>query len=226
MNKVKSKKCGFSLSHCIKKKSCFYQFWGFPGFQEFAFSLLHSIFLWKNYSKNIFQIIASSHCFIGSQIPWEPALPGFALTFQSPGPHLGNQSPSQDEEQAVRAVALSFPEMLANQSVVSSEPWLCTSPSPISWLVPFGCLDSAPAYALWQVELTSLSSQGLPCLEGQWHPATQSGRGGQSYADLTLLLNSYASAVWRFNDSSYVGLGEQNRAYLPGLWEGQMKWCL
>lgn len=149
MNKVKSKKCGFSLSHCKKKKkSCFYQFWGVSRFPRIYLACYIVYFCGKIIARISFRSLLSSHCFIGSQIPREPALSGFALTFQSPGPHLGNQSPSQDEEQAVRAVALSFPEMLANQSVVSSEPWLCTSPSPISWLVPFGCLDSAPCLCL------------------------------------------------------------------------------
>lgn len=142
-----------------------------------------------------FRSLLSSHCFIGSQIPREPALSGFALTFRVQVPIWATRVLLRMKNR--QSGLLPCPSQKCWQTRV----WCPLSPG--SALHPLQYLDwfhlvawiLLPAYALWQVELTSLSSQGLPCLEGQWHPATQSGRGGQSYADLTLLLNSYASAV-------------------------------
>ena len=102
VKKVKSKKCGFSLSlfHKIvkkKKKSCIYQFWGVSRFPRIYLACYVVYFCGKITARISFGSLLSSHCFIGSQIPWEPALSGFALTFQSPCPHPRNQSPSWDE---------------------------------------------------------------------------------------------------------------------------------
>ena len=127
----------FYISHEIvkKKKSCFYQFWGISRFPRIYLACYIVYFCGKIIARISFRSLLSSHSFMGSQIPREPALSGFAPTFQSPGPYLG-QVLLRMKNMAAMAAALSFPEMLANQSVVSSEPWLCislcTSPSPTS----------------------------------------------------------------------------------------------
>ena len=191
-------------------------------------SLLHSIFLWKNYSKNIFQIIAFQSLFY-----WFPDSTRTSTVWVCPD--IPEPRSPSGEPEAFSGWRTWQPWLLPcpSQKCWQTRVWCPLSPgsAPHSALHPLQHLDwfhlvawiLLSAYALWQVEPTSLSSQGLPCLEGQWHPATQSGLGGQSYADLTMLLNSCTSAVWRFNDSSYVGLGEQSRAHLPGSC-GRVKW--
>lgn len=92
-----------------KKKSCFYQFWGVSRFPRIYLACYIVYFCGKIIARISFRSLLSSHCFIGSQIPREPALSGFALTFQSPGPHLGNQKLSQDEEHGSHGCCLVLP---------------------------------------------------------------------------------------------------------------------
>lgn len=215
-----------SLSHEIvkkeKKKLLLPVLGGFQVSKNLL-SLLHNIFLWKNYSKNIFQIIAFQSLFYW--FPYSMRISTVWVCPDIPEP----RSPSQE------------PEYFSGWGIW--QPWLLPCPSQMCWqtwvwcplsphsaphsalhspqhldLVPFRCLGSAPWLCLEAG--THCHQRGSPVWRGSGTQPPRMDLGNRAMQPWPCSFTPVLQLLWGFNDSSYAGLREQNRAHLPGLLAG------